>query len=75
MEYQYVSKICERAYLWAHTRCTRTQTLAHTLAPTHARPHARTQTLRIHAVPRELRVSASTCVCARVSARKCANVV
>ena len=99
--------ICERVYLCAHTRCTRTRTLAHTLAPTHthahidtahvrahacvcaharvhacalqrdaycAHTHARTQTLRTNAAPRRLRVSASTRVCERVSARANARV-
>ena len=67
--------VCERVHLGAHTYCTRTHTLAHTRAHTHTR--ARSQTLRIHAVPRRLRVSvrARARVRARVSARKCANVV
>ena len=59
--------VSECVCLWAHTRCARTHTLAHTRAHTHT--HARSQTLRIHAVPRRLRVSARVCVCERVSAR------
>jgi hypothetical protein len=65
--------VCERVCPWARTCCTRTRTLAHMRA--HTRTHARSQTLRVHAVPRRLRVSARARVrvsaCQRAQMREC----
>ncbi len=61
--------VCERVHLWAHTRCTRTHTIAHMLACAH--PHARTLTDTAHtrcAAPVAC-VCARARVCERVSAR------